>query len=141
MHIGNIYALPTLLMIYPGADTDAGAVVLVPVRINSNLKTMTVEEFLGQKKQMHVTAFRHLVFDELPHDLHRIAEEGNAAARLEVDLRKESEGRVYTVDDFIKAIADDVKKTLRRHEHLDHERCAPNTSPPRVEEQSCIAHS
>ncbi len=101
--------------------TEGGAVVLVPVRINSNLKTMTVEEFLGQKKQMHVTAFRHLVCDELPHDLHRIAEEGNASARFEVDLCKERDGRVFTVGDFIKAIVEDVRKTLRRHEQLDHE--------------------
>jgi hypothetical protein len=101
--------------------TEEGAVVLVPVRINSNLKTMTVEEFLGQKKQMHVTAFRHLVCDELPHDLHRIAEEGNASARFEVDLCKERDGRVFTVGDFIKAIVEDVRKTLRRHEQLDHE--------------------
>jgi hypothetical protein len=105
--------------------TSAGAVVLVPVRINSNLKTMTVEEFLGQKKQMHVSAFRHLACDELPHDLRRIAEEGKAAERLEVDLCKERDGRVYNVDDLIHAIVEDVKKTFRLHEALDHERCEP----------------
>ncbi len=102
--------------------TKEGAVVLVPVRVNSNLKTMNVEEILRQKKQMHVAAFRNLVCDELPHDLHRIAEEGNATVRYEVDLCKEHGGKVYTVEDLIKAIADDVRKTFRRHEHLDHER-------------------
>jgi hypothetical protein len=106
--------------------TAAGAVVLVPVRINSNLKTMTVEEFLGQKKQMHVSAFRHLAFDELPHDLRRIADEGNASQRFEVDLCKERDGQVYTVEGLIKAIVDDVKKTFRRHESLDNERCGPH---------------
>ena len=51
------------------------------MRINSNLKTMTVEELLGQKKTMHVTAFRHFLHDELPHDLRRIADAHNAPER------------------------------------------------------------
>jgi hypothetical protein len=77
--------------------TSQGAVVLVPVRINSNLKAMTVEELLGQKKSMHVTAFRHFVHDELPHDLRRIADSYDAEARYAADLRTEKNGRVYSV--------------------------------------------
>ena len=77
--------------------TSQGAVVLVPVRINSNLKAMTVEELLGQKKSMHVTAFRHFVCDELPHDLRRIADSHNAEERCAADLRTEKNGRVYSV--------------------------------------------
>jgi hypothetical protein len=77
--------------------TSQGAVVLVPVRINSNLKAMTVEELLGQKKSMHVTAFRHFVHGELPHDLRRIADGGGAEARCAADLRTEKDGRVYSV--------------------------------------------
>ena len=77
--------------------TEQGAVVLVPVRINSNLKAMTVEELLGQKKSMHVTAFRHFVFNELPHDLRRIADTGGAEARYSADLMTEKNGRVYKV--------------------------------------------
>jgi hypothetical protein len=32
---------------------------------------------------------------------------------------------VYNVDDLIHAIVEDVKKTFRLHEALDHERCEP----------------
>ena len=39
--------------------TPEGAVALVPVRVNVNLKARTVEEIVGQKRQLHITAFRY----------------------------------------------------------------------------------
>ncbi len=51
---------------------------VIPVQINVNLSSSTVEELLGQKKHMHCAAFRFL-FGELK-KLANLTEKGGAAA-------------------------------------------------------------
>jgi hypothetical protein len=57
---------------------------MVPVFINANNKTHTVEELHTQKKDMHVSAFRHLLV-ETARDLENIAEVAGAQGRLSRD--------------------------------------------------------
>jgi hypothetical protein len=57
---------------------------MVPVRINANLKTLTVEEICAQKKTAHLAAFDFLV-DELARDLGDLAEGAAAEARAAAD--------------------------------------------------------
>ena len=38
-------------------DTEEGIVTILPVRMNMNVKTMTVEELRRQKKTMHLSSF------------------------------------------------------------------------------------
>ena len=40
--------------------TKTGAITMIPVKINSNLKTQTVEELIAQKKSMHIQSFDFL---------------------------------------------------------------------------------
>jgi hypothetical protein len=43
--------------------TDDGLVQMIPVLVNSNLKTLTTEQMLERKKQMHMSSFKYLLDD------------------------------------------------------------------------------
>jgi len=77
-----------------------GVVKVVPVRMNANLKALTIEELVGQKKTMHLSAFR-LVLDETKQELHRLAETGGAEEILRVD---KFYSECQTMDKFINHI-------------------------------------
>ncbi len=95
---------------------DGGLVTFVPVRVNLNLKTETVEELLQKKKSMHVTGFEFRV-NELRQRLQDEARAGNAKARLKRD--KDSQGRFWkrehSVEGYIEAQVDKVVDVLKRH--------------------------
>jgi len=95
---------------------DGGLVTFVPVRVNLNLKTETVEELLQKKKSMHVTGFEFRV-NELRQQLLEEASGGNAEARLKRE--KASQGRYWkkehSVEGFIEAQTGKVSEVLERH--------------------------
>jgi ankyrin repeat protein len=66
------------------AEGGGGLLTMVPVRINANAKSLTVEELRTQKKDMHVNAFGHLNA-ETARDLARTVEEERAEDRLARD--------------------------------------------------------
>ncbi len=92
----------------------SGVVTIVPVRVNSNLKSLFVEELLCQKKRMHLSSFQYLL-DELRQDLARIAETGGAAARL---LRDPYQASGHTVEGFVEGIVGQCAEILQRHSGL-----------------------
>ena len=98
---------------------DGGLVTFVPVRVNLNLKTETVEELLEKKKSMHLTGFEFRV-SELKVKLQDIALAGNAEARLQKDI-KSAEGyswaarKVFSVGGYIDAQVNKVQAVLERH--------------------------
>jgi hypothetical protein len=55
--------------------TPDGVVSVIAVRANANLKSMTVEELVGRKKELHVSAFEHHMFD-IERDLKRCVPAG-----------------------------------------------------------------
>ena len=55
-----------------------GVLKVISVRININLKTETVEQLLGKKKSMHVSAFKSVI-DETKQWMQEYAEEGGRA--------------------------------------------------------------
>ena len=95
---------------------DGGLVTFVPVRVNLNLKTETVEELLQKKKSMHVTGFEFRV-NELRQQLRDEASAGNAEARLKRD--KASQGvyweKEHSVEGFIEAQTGKVSAVLELH--------------------------
>ena len=44
-------------------DTPDGIVTILPVRMNMNVKTMTVDELVSQKKTMHLSSFQFIIND------------------------------------------------------------------------------
>jgi ankyrin repeat protein len=95
---------------------DGGLVTFVPVRVNLNLKTETVEELLEKKRSMHVTAFEFRV-NELRQRLQDEANAGNAEARLQRD--KKSQGhyweKEHSVEGYVDAQVAKVEAVLNKH--------------------------
>jgi hypothetical protein len=65
-------------------EGGGGMLTMVPVHINANVKTLTVEELGSQKKDMHINAFRYLLA-ETARDLEDIAGANGAQDRLNSD--------------------------------------------------------
>ena len=91
---------------------------MIPVRINANIKTMTVDEIMGQKKAMHLASFRFLI-DELRRDLERVAEERDAQGRWERDESKtwvaEEDGAFMTVASARQLLLAQCEEVHARH--------------------------
>jgi hypothetical protein len=59
-------------------DSEAGPVRVFPVRIHTNLKAETLEDFERKKKGLHISAFKFRI-DELRHDLRQMASNSSRA--------------------------------------------------------------
>jgi hypothetical protein len=98
---------------HPRLEVTANGVVTVyPVIVNANMKGLTVEEHLSQKKMMHTAAFGYLV-DEIERELHSRAVEGRAYARL---MRDSSRDPNHTVPGLLDRIVRQCRDVLARHE-------------------------
>jgi hypothetical protein len=84
------------------------------VRIHANLRSLTVEELKGQKRDAHLTAFRYMVA-ETARDLERIAREEGAHARLQGDYSREWGGATHTVEGLVAKIVRECEAALARH--------------------------
>ncbi len=73
---------------------------------------MSWQELVGQKKSLHLSAFRFLV-EELGRDLRRIADEEGAEARLARDPDRLYGGR-HTIAKLLERIVGLVREVLRR---------------------------
>ncbi len=95
---------------------NGGLVTFVPVRVNLNLKTETVEELLEKKKSMHITGFEFRLF-ELQNRLLDDANAGNAETRLKRDWERQGAywPRAYSVSSYIRALVAKVENILETH--------------------------
>ena len=93
--------------------TAHGVVEVIPVRVNANIKTKTVEELVDQKKIMHLTAFNYLVH-EIENELAEAAGgiNGRAERRLACDKTREAN---HTVTGFISKIVEQCRDVESRH--------------------------
>jgi len=67
------------------ASLDGGLVWTIGVRVNANLKSLTVEELEGRKKKMHLAAFDYLLV-ETERALKAAAGKEESLARLKQDV-------------------------------------------------------
>ena len=95
---------------------DGSLVTFVPVRVNSNLKTETIDQLLQRKKSMHISGFEFRV-TELQQRLYDDAKAGNAEARLKKDKDKDGTywRKTYTVDSYIRFLVGKVQIVLDSH--------------------------
>ena len=91
--------------------TKAGVVRVIPVKVNSNLKTETVEELVTKKRDLHLAAFRYRI-DEIKKQLKDVAETRKADERLEQDRTREG----YSVQLFLDKIVEQCKNVYSLHE-------------------------
>jgi hypothetical protein len=93
--------------------TPRGVVRLVPVRVNTNLSSRTVEELLGQKRRIHLAAFRFLI-GEVRRDLGSIADLDSTKARHVQDPFN-----FIPVEKLVGMIVGQCEERLRAHEEME----------------------
>ena len=91
-------------------------VIIVPVRANVNLKSMTLDEFSGQKKRMHLSSFG-LLIEEVRMELNRAIEQPAALDKC----REEHPNKVpkEVLESVANAIIGNCEAKLERHEAYD----------------------
>lgn len=107
-------------------QSSQGFVCAYPVRINSNLKSETVEQLVSKKKDSHIASFSAAI-DDIRHDIQAEATARNAAARLLRDRTRhqkdtglggvEGQGD-WSVADVLGCIMKQCYAALERHRAL-----------------------
>jgi hypothetical protein len=93
------------------------------VLIHANLKSLTVEELTGRKKDMHLAAFNYSLAETV-RDLERLAREGKAEERLARDSTRVWKGVTHTMAGLLGKIKGDCEAVAARHAAVAPERCA-----------------
>jgi hypothetical protein len=96
------------------------------VRIHENLKSLTVEELEGQKRDLHLAAFRCLLA-ETERELNDAAEEPQAQYRLQRDGSRVHEGGTFTLEGLVGKVMGECEAVLKRQAAVRSERYAPVT--------------
>jgi ankyrin repeat protein len=100
--------------------TKDGVLKVVRVRVNANLKALTVEDMTEAKKRAHLASFRYLI-DEVSRDIHKRAVEGRAEERWRRDNSSEDSKAIYTVKNLLSVILGQCRKVLETHEKVNAE--------------------
>jgi hypothetical protein len=95
--------------------TESGMVPIIPVHANMNIKTMTVEELRGRRKEMHLTAFRYQ-HEEMREALLEMARDKGAASRKDPSLPIG-----YTVEGFLNVIVAQALGVYLQHKDVSDE--------------------
>jgi hypothetical protein len=99
------------------------ALHLAQVRIHANLKSLTVEELEGQKRDLHLTTFRYMLA-ETARTLRDAAREPRAQDRLQCDPFRVFRGLTYTLEGLMEKIMGECEAVLERHAAAPPERYA-----------------
>jgi hypothetical protein len=92
-----------------------GVLTVVPVRVNINLKTETVQELKEKKKNLHLASARAMV-DEVRFELGEWSVSAEAAARLQLDV---SRSGTHTTATLAAAVVQQCEVVVTRHEKIE----------------------
>jgi ankyrin repeat protein len=93
-----------------------GVLKVISVRININIKTETVEQLMGKKKSMHLSAFKSLIDETNQWMQAYAAEDGRALARAATD--KEYGNFDIDISSFISEIMNQMRAIMNADEAL-----------------------
>ena len=94
---------------------EQGIVRIIPVKANANTRSLTVEQLIGQKKQLHLGSFRYIL-DGLKSKLWEIVESNNAIGSLQKDLSVQT--GLEDVKGFVFRILSQCEEIFKEHERL-----------------------
>ena len=106
--------------------TPHGVVRIVPVRVNSNFTTPTLEQMVASKKLMHIAAFQYLL-QELQRDLFSIIQE-HGDDRLEKDFYRQFRGKHFTCEGLLQNIMGQCQLRLKAHKEVEVNRFADDNT-------------
>ena len=93
------------------------------MRIHANLKSLTVKELEGRKKDLHLTAFRYMLA-ETARELKDTAGEPRAHDRLQRDWTRVYGDATRTLEGLVEKILGECEAVLERHAAVPPERYA-----------------
>ena len=97
--------------------TEGGGVLtVVPVHVNINLKTETVDELKQKKKRLHL-ASAGAIAEEVRYELEQWAASAEAAARLLRDPTR-NQGGTFTAATYAAKIVEQCDAVLKRHREM-----------------------
>ena len=103
-------------------ETNFGALTVVEVRVNCNLKNMTIDELLSLRKDLHLQAFSLLVND-VKHSLKGYMAQVEERLASDKTLNYDEEGNwagkpICTAEEFIKKVLDQCEEVRSRHKDI-----------------------
>ena len=104
-------------------DTPDGIVTILPVRMNMNVKSMTVDELVGQKKAMHLSSFKFMI-NEVASKLEEISPE--ISERIKADRDIVEKDRAEKLRALKSGVVAQCSEAMERHakrpdeDYLDH---------------------
>ena len=96
-----------------------GILTVVPVHVNINLKTETVDELKEKKKRLHL-ASAGAVLEEVRYELEQWAASAEASGRLQRDETR-NQGVTFTAATLAAKIVEQCEVVVSRHDHLSAE--------------------
>jgi ankyrin repeat protein len=90
--------------------TADGIVSVIPVRMNMNVKTMTLNEIRDQKRKMHLTSFEYMLGD-IRQILSSMSKDPSMPSRLKQDPTSE----MISIKDFVSNIVDECDQVFQKH--------------------------
>lgn len=90
-----------------------GIVTIIPVRANMNVRTMTLQEIVEQKKQMHLTSFKYLLV-EIKNEIDALSKDPSLGKRLMQDVSAEESDK--SVQILVESIVEECEQAYLRHE-------------------------
>ncbi len=98
---------------------DGSFVTFVPVKVNVNMKTETLEELKEKKKRLHLASARAML-EEVRYELGQWAASQDAAARLHSDWRSNQCG-TFSAATLAASIVEQCAAVVQRHEAVSSE--------------------
>jgi hypothetical protein len=89
-------------------------VIVIPARINANLKAKTMEEVIAQRKDLHMSLVKN-VTREIARDLKAIEESDQFVERAKKDFSSKN-----AVGTLIRSVAKECGDIVSLHESKDH---------------------
>ena len=95
--------------------TNQGLLLIIPVRVNANVKARTIEELEEQKKIIHLSSFKCLI-DEVEHHLENLITQDQTRVKIQKETYNVSEEEQQVMlHDFVESIVLECKARLYRH--------------------------
>jgi hypothetical protein len=98
------------------AVLNGGLVTFVPVKVNLNLKTETVEELMEKKKRSHLVVALAMV-EQLRYELGEWAVNAEAAARLQRDTSRNPDG-TFSAATLADYVIEQCNYVVKRHDEV-----------------------
>ncbi len=95
--------------------TPDGIVTIIPVRANMNVRTMTLQEIVEQKKQMHLTSFKYLLV-EIKNEIDALSKDPSLGKRLMQDVSAADSDSGNPVEALVESIIKECEQAYDRHE-------------------------